>query len=154
MKQKSLPQPRSLIAACAVAGLFAAGAVQAQGYSGPASAGPGAPPPAHGAGPGGPHGSPAYGYQGPSGQLSTVKQLIDQGWDDQKAVLRGRIVSRDGKKHYTFDDGTAQIRVEIEDKRFPFGQVINDKTEVELFGEFERKGWGRVEFDVDMLRVL
>jgi len=146
MKQASLSRSRSLIAACAVAGLLAAGAVQAQGYSGPTSAGPGAPPPAHGA--------QAHGYQGPAGQLSTVKQLIDQGWDDQKAVLRGRIVSRDGRKHYTFDDGTAQIRVEIEDKRFPFGQVINDKTEVELFGEFERKGWGRVEFDVDMMRVL
>jgi len=153
MKQPSLSRSRSLIAACAMAGLLATGAVQAQGYSGPVSAESGAAPPAHGAEPGKSHGAQAYGYQNP-GQLSTVKQLIDQGRDDQKAVLRGRIVSRDGREHYTFDDGTAQIRVEIEDEHFPLGQVINDKTEVELFGEFERKGQGRVEFDVDMMRVL
>jgi len=152
MKQQFLSQPRSLIAACAVAALFAAGAVQAQGYSGPASAGPGAPPPAHGAGPGGSHGSPAYGYQSPSGQLSTVKQLIDQGWDDQKAVLRGRIVSWQGGKHYTFDDGTGQIRLEIKPLRFPRDQKIDETTEVELVGELERDRKG-VTFEVERISV-
>jgi len=125
MIQKHVSPARSLIVAASLAGLFATASLQAQ-----------------------------QGYSGPAAPVSSVKQLIDAGRDDQRAVLRGRIVSRDGRKHYTFDDGTAQIRVEIKDKHFPLGQTISDKTEVELFGELERKSWERVEFEVDMLRVL
>jgi len=168
MKQNGFTPIHTLMAALAMAGLLATGSVQAQGYSGPAAAPRGEP---HVQGPrpdtpagslpqtGGPRSSyqgpvTVHGYTGPVGAVSTVRELIDHGRDDQKAMLRGRIVSRDGRKHYTFDDGTAQIRVEISDRRFPHGQVVNDQTQVELFGEFERKGWGRVEFDVDMMRVL
>jgi len=53
-----------------------------------------------------------------------------------------------------FDDGTAQIRVEIKEKRFPPGQIINEHTQVELFGELERKFSDRVAFEVDALRIL
>jgi len=84
---------------------------------------------------------------------STVKALLESGKDDQKAVLRGRIVSHDGDDDYTFEDETGRIRVEISANLFPAGQPIDDKRQVELTGELDRDR-GKVEFDVDKLRPL
>jgi uncharacterized protein (TIGR00156 family) len=93
-------------------------------------------------------------YTGPSSiPQSTVKQLIDSGTDDQKAILKGRIVSHDGKKNYTFEDSTGRMSVEISDKRMPAGQAFDDKREVELTGELD-KDRNKVEFDVDSVRLL
>ncbi|MEI2414547.1 NirD/YgiW/YdeI family stress tolerance protein [Orrella sp. JC864] len=93
-------------------------------------------------------------YAGPSSiPKTTVKELLDTGKDDQKAILVGRIVSHDGDDHYTFDDGTGRIRVEISSRRFPQGQPIDDKQQVELTGELD-KDRNDVEFDVDKLRVM
>ena len=96
----------------------------------------------------------AQGYSGPSTvAVTTVKELLANGRDDQNAILRGRIVSHDGDDHYTFDDGTGQIRVEIDHDDFPAGQKIDDKTQVELRGELDRDR-NNVEFDVDSVRVM
>jgi len=84
--------------------------------------------------------------------VTTVKQLLDTGRDDQVALLRGRIVSWQGGKHYTFDDGTGQIRVEIKPLRFPREQKIDETTEVELIGELERDRKG-VSFEVERVSV-
>lgn len=129
---------RTFLASAAVAAALTAGGAQAQGgYSGPSTAAP-AP----------------QGYSGPSTvAVTTVKELVANGRDDQKAILRGRIVSHDGDDHYTFDDGTGQIRVEIDNDDFPAGQKIDDKTQVELRGELDRDRKG-VEFDVDQVRVM
>lgn len=93
-------------------------------------------------------------YTGPSSiPTSTVKALLDEGKDDQRAVLRGRIVSHDGGNDYTFADDTGRIRAEISAKHFPPGQPIDDQRTVELTGELDRDRDG-VEFDVDKLRPL
>jgi uncharacterized protein (TIGR00156 family) len=131
---------RTLLASAALAGALAAGGASAQGYSGPSS-------------------SPAtatqqQGYSGPSSiKVMSVKELTATGRDDQKAILRGRIVSHDGDDHYTFDDGTGQIRADIDDHKFPAGVKIDDKTQVELHGELD-KGRRGAEFDVDEIRVM
>lgn len=132
---------RTLLASAALAGALAAGGASAQGYSGPSS-------------------SPAtttatqQGYSGPSSiKVMSVKELTATGRDDQKAILRGRIVSHDGDDHYTFDDGTGQIRADIDDHKFPAGVKIDDKTQVELHGELD-KGRRGVEFEVDEIRVM
>lgn len=130
--------PRTLLASAALAGALAAGGASAQGYTGPSSV------PA----------DAQRGYAGPSSvAVTSVKTLIETGRDDQKAILRGRIVSHDGGDHYTFDDGTGRIRVDIDDHDFPAGVKIDDKTTVELHGELDldRKG---IEFDVDAIRVV
>jgi len=128
---------RTLLASIALTGALAAGGVYAQGYSGPSSA-PAA----------------TQGYTGPSSvAVTSVKALIETGRDDQNAILRGRIVSHDGDDHYTFDDGTGRIRVDIDDHDFPAGVKIDDKTMVELHGELDRDRKG-VEFDVDEIRVM
>ncbi|SOE51620.1 YgiW/YdeI family stress tolerance OB fold protein [Orrella dioscoreae] len=131
---------RTLLASAALAGALAAGGAAAQGYSGPST-------------------NPAtatqqQGYAGPSSiKVISVKELTATGRDDQKAILRGRIVSHDGDDHYTFDDGTGQIRVDIDDDDFPVGVKIDDKTQVELHGELG-KGRRGVEFEVDEIRVI
>ncbi|TMS58929.1 NirD/YgiW/YdeI family stress tolerance protein [Imbroritus primus] len=121
-----------------LAGAFCAGAALAQNDTGPSTAGTTA----------------AARYTGPTTvQPTTVKALLANGKDDQNAILRGRIVSHDGGEHYTFDDGTGRIRVEIDAKRFPAGRSIDDKMTVELVGELD-KGIRSVEFDVDEVRIL
>lgn len=90
-------------------------------------------------------------YTGPTNvPQSTVKALLDTGRDDQKAVLRGRIVSHEGGEDYMFDDGTGRILVEIDRDIFP--RNIDANTVVELIGEFEREN-NKVEFDVDLIRI-
>ncbi|WP_313620599.1 NirD/YgiW/YdeI family stress tolerance protein [Achromobacter sp.] len=128
---------RTFAASAALAGAMIAGGAHAQGYTGPSTGTPA-----------------AQGYSGPSTvAVTTVKELLANGRDDQNAILRGRIVSHDGDDHYTFDDGTGQIRVEIDHDDFPAGQKIDDKTQVELRGELDRDRKG-VEFDVDSIRVM
>lgn len=93
-------------------------------------------------------------YSGPSNvPLMTVKQLIDTGRDDQAARLRGRIVSFEGDEHYTFEDATGRITVEIDDEDFPAGQTIGAEQRVELAGEVD-KGLRKTGFEVDRVVVL
>ena len=128
---------RTFLASAVIASAAVTGVAHAQGYTGPSSGKPA-----------------AQGYCGPSTvAVTTVKELLANGRDDQNAILRGRIVSHDGDDHYTFDDGTGQIRVEIDNDDFPAGQKIDDKTQVELRGELDRDR-NSVEFDVDSVRVM
>lgn len=93
-------------------------------------------------------------YSGPNNvPLMTVKQLLDTGRDDQVARLQGRIVSFDGNEHYTFEDATGRITVEIDDKDFPPGQTISAEQRVEITGEFD-KGLRKTEFEVDRVTIL
>lgn len=120
--------------------LLGAGLVQAQGYTGPSNAAPAS--------------QSAPGYSGPSAvRTMTVKELTEHGADDQHAIVRGRIVSHDGGKHYTFQDDTGSLRVEIKAKLFPPQQTVNEKTTVELNGKLDR-GWRKLELEVNHLRVL
>lgn len=129
--------PRILLATAALAGALAVAGVQAQGYTGPRSD----------------TAAQQQGYAGPSTIAPmSVKDLMANGKDDQNAVLRGRIVSHDGGDHYTFDDGTGRIRVEIDNDDFPAGRQIDDKVTVELIGELDRDR-NSVEFDVDQVRT-
>jgi uncharacterized protein (TIGR00156 family) len=121
--------------------LLGASLAQTPGYTGPSNAAS-------------PTSQNAPGYSGPSAvRAMSVKELSEHGVDDQRAILRGRIVSHEGGKHYTFQDDTGSIRVEIKAKLFPAQQTINEKTLVELSGELDR-GWRKREFEVDHLRVL
>lgn len=129
---------RTLLATAALSGALIATGAHAQGYTGPSTA------PA----------AAQKGYSGPSTvPVKTVKVLTDTGHDDENAVLRGRIVSHDGGDHYTFEDETGRIRVDIDNKDFPAGVQIDEKTKVELRGELDRDRNG-VEFDVDSIHVM
>ena len=129
--------PRKILLCTTLAAAFAASGALARGYTGPSSS----------------NAAATQGYAGPTAtRTMSVKEVLDNGKDDQHATLRGRIVSHEGGEHYTFDDGTGRIRVEIEPKHFPANQVINDKSTVELTGEFD-KGFTQVEFEVEQISV-
>jgi len=108
----------------------------------------------------GPSTQPAAGsgtpYAGPSTvPTMSVKQLLDNGKDDQHVTLRGFIVSHDGGEHYTFADETGRIKVEIDAKHFPPGVKIDDKVRVEISGEFDKDLVGnKAELDVKRLSVV
>jgi len=136
MKSRLSRPSSSLLAVSLLTGALAGGAALAQ-YSGPQV-----------------KQTRQSGHAGATAALTptTVAQLLATGRDDQVAVLRGRIVSWQGGKHYTFDDGTGQIRLEIKPLRFPLDQKIDETTEVELVGELERDRKG-VEFEVERISV-
>jgi len=134
MKSRLSRPSRILVAVSLLTGVLAGGAALAQ-YSGPRT-----------------QSQSGYGNSASALTPTTVQQLLATGRDDQVAVLRGRIVSWQGGKHYTFDDGTGQIRLEIKPLRFPLDQKIDETTEVELVGELERDRKG-VEFEVERISV-
>lgn len=93
-------------------------------------------------------------YTGPSSvPVLSVQQLLDQGTDNQKVILRGRVVSHDGGDRYTFADETGQVRVEIDPRRLPQGRPFDDKQRVELVGEYD-KDFRSAEVDVDEVRFI
>ncbi|MDM0046969.1 NirD/YgiW/YdeI family stress tolerance protein [Variovorax dokdonensis] len=91
-------------------------------------------------------------YAGPSGvAASTVSSLLKSGTDDQPVILRGRITKRLTDDKYEFTDRTGSIRVDIDSDRFP-PEVIDDKTLVEIHGEFEKDFMQSPEIEVKLLR--
>jgi len=93
-------------------------------------------------------------YSGPvTAPLMTVKQLLSTGRDDDRARLRGRIVSFDGNERYTFEDATGRMTVEIDPEDFPAGQTVSAEHRVELLGEFD-KGLRKTEFNVERVTLL
>lgn len=126
-------------AAALCAALFASLGM-AQGYVGPSNDS---------------HAATQPGYVGPSTvALTNVRTLLEHGVDNQNAKLRGRIVSHEGGKHYTFEDDTGRIRVEIKQRYFPAQQSIDAQTRVELIGELDKDSH-RMEFEVEQpIRIL
>ena len=93
-------------------------------------------------------------YTGPSSvQLTTVQQLLDQGRDDQRVILRGRLVQHDGGEHYTFADESGRIGVEIDARLLPAGQSFDDKQLIEVSGEYDKDLMSQ-EVEVDSLRLI
>ena len=93
-------------------------------------------------------------YTGPSAVvLTTVKQLLASGKDDQYARLQGKIVSHEAGENYTFSDDSGSMPVEISSKRFPPGQSISAEQRVELSGKLDKE-WRTTEFDVKNIRLL
>lgn len=99
-------------------------------------------------------------YSGPgpgadaAAQSTTVKQLLASGKDDQHVVLRGHITKRIDDEKYQFSDGTGEMPVKIEHKRWPDGQTVNDKSTVELTGEYDKEVIGTSKLKVKQIKVF
>ena len=94
-------------------------------------------------------------YTGPSTlTATTVKQLLADGKDDQHVVLQGRLAKHVGGEDYEFADATGTIRVEIDEKLWAGMPAVNEKNEVKLTGEFEKKWSGAVKVDAERIEVL
>ena len=100
--------------------------------------------------------SPApAGFTGPDagGEIS-VKELLKQAHDDTKVVLKGHIIKRISHDKYVFTDGTAEVVVEIENKRMPVEQ-ITPNTLVKLYGEVDKDYIpAKIEIDVKVVEIL
>lgn len=94
-------------------------------------------------------------YTGPSvaSMPRNVADILRNPIDDQDVVLRGHITRQIGKEKYMFSDGSGEIRVEIDAKKFP-PQPINERTLVEIRGEVEKDFMQAPEIDVDAIFVI
>lgn len=94
-------------------------------------------------------------FTGPGAQATpeNVAAIVKNPVDDQKVRLQGFILRKVAHEKYIFSDGTAEIRVEIDDDKFP-PQPITEKTKVEIDGEVEKDFMESVEIEVDFLRIV
>lgn len=114
---------RKIITAAAIAALAFGGATYAQ-YTGPSTTKPAA-----------------------TARYANVAEILKNPLDDVRITLQGHLVRKIGKEKYLFSDGTGEIRVEIDDERFPAAK-IDDKTRVSLEGEVEKDFLQSPEIDV------
>jgi uncharacterized protein (TIGR00156 family) len=113
----------------------AASSVRAGGYAGPSAV-------AH-------HGSATT-----ASPKTTIQQLLAQGHDDQHATISGKIVRHLGGHRYMLADATGELQLEIAPKHFPAGVTIDEKTEVVVSGEFEKKHHGKPELEVKRIELI
>ena len=93
-------------------------------------------------------------FVGPNVEKSarTVAEIIKAPVDDQRVVLRGKILRKIGNEKYIFSDGTAEIRVDIDDYEFP-PQPITESTLVEISGKVDVELMRPVEIDVKRITL-
>lgn len=92
-------------------------------------------------------------YTGPSSvKTSTVTDVLKTAKDDTYVQLQGHITAQVGEEKYTFTDKTGEIRVEIDKKDFT--TKVDDKTLVEIRGEFEKDFMQSPEIDVDSVVIV
>ena len=94
-------------------------------------------------------------YVGPSTvpTYRSVADILKNPIDDAPVILEGHIIKQVGKKKYTFSDGTAEIRVEVDQKYFPT-TPINEKTKVLIRGEIEKDFLQSPEIDIEYLAII
>jgi uncharacterized protein (TIGR00156 family) len=88
----------------------------------------------------------------PAGRVHTVGEVMKLP-DDTRVVLRGHILNDHIRSdHYTFQDGTGSITVEIDDSEWR-GLTISPADKVEVRGEVDRDLL-TIEVEVDYIRKL
>jgi uncharacterized protein (TIGR00156 family) len=91
-------------------------------------------------------------YTGPSlKEMTTVSEVLANAKDDTYVQLKGKITKQVGKEKYTFVDSSGEIRVEIDNEVFTV--PVDDKTTVEIRGEFEKDFMQSPEIDVDSVII-
>jgi len=81
----------------------------------------------------------------PQNPIKSVRWIKENGHDDQKVVMRGRLLNRLSDDRYIFADSTGKIVVEIDRDVFQ-GRVVTERTDVEIKGILD--------FDVDKLKGI
>lgn len=93
-------------------------------------------------------------HAGPTVPPTTISNLTENGKDDQPVVLHGKIIEHKGGEKYRFTDNTGEIEIEVEAKYWPADLRIDDKTNVRLHGEYEKKLIGPDELEVTRIEIL
>jgi uncharacterized protein (TIGR00156 family) len=94
-------------------------------------------------------------YVGPSTMPTyrSVADVLKNPVDDVPVVLEGYIIKQVGKEKHIFSDGTAEIRIDIDQKHFP-ATPINEKMKVQIRGEVEKDYLQSPEIDVEGLTII
>lgn len=97
-------------------------------------------------------------YVGPSDtgavSVSTVRDLLANGKDDQQVAVQGMIVKHNKSDKFQFSDGTGNMTVEIDKKYFPAGKPIDANTKVKLSGTFDKDLLESPKLDVKHLEII
>lgn len=67
---------------------------------------------------------------------NTVRDVLNQGRDDQKVTLTGKLTNYLGHDRYEFTDATGSIEVELDDDR-DWSSIKKDQL-ITIFGEVDR----------------
>lgn len=94
-------------------------------------------------------------YVGPgaTSMPGTVAEVLKNPVDDQKVLLRGKLLKKVSSDKYLFSDGTGQIRVEIDDDLFR-GIRVSETSVIEIYGEIEKDFLRDPEIDVKRIAVI
>lgn len=83
----------------------------------------------------------------------TVKELSAR-HDDDYVVLEGYIVKKIRGEKFLFRDATGDIQLEIDHKINYMLEGINERTLVQIYGEYDREFFGKDEIEVQSIRIL
>ena len=94
-------------------------------------------------------------YVGPSTMPTyrSVADVLKNPVDDVAVVFEGYIIKQVGKEKHIFSDGTAEIRIDIDQKHFP-ATPINEKMKVQIRGKVEKDYLQSPEIDVEGLTII
>ncbi|RZI47619.1 NirD/YgiW/YdeI family stress tolerance protein [Rickettsiales endosymbiont of Peranema trichophorum] len=100
------------------------------------------------------------GFVGPdASSASSIKSVLENGYDDMRVVLQGYITKRLSHDRYMFSDGAKEIVVEIDDEDMPREQ-ITPKTLLKICGEVDLdRGYlnplsPKIEIDVKHIEIV
>ncbi len=86
------------------------------------------------------------GFGAPAGaNATTVQQVIQNGYDDQKVTLTGRMTNFIGHESYEFTDDTGRILIKLDDDR-NWSHIKKDQL-ITIYGEVDREN-NNIEIDV------
>lgn len=95
------------------------------------------------------------GYQGPVKEkyYTSIADVLADPIDDWAILLEGRITLHEGGEYYRFNDGTGEIRIEIESDDMPF-RPFDENTVVRIFGEIEDNQMRAPTIEVDRVEIV
>ena len=91
------------------------------------------------------------GFSAPSANPQTVQQVLEQGYDDQRVTLVGRLTNFFGHDRYEFSDDTGRIEIELDDDR-DWSFISKDEL-ITIYGDVDRE-YNSVKIDVKDARPV
>ena len=83
----------------------------------------------------------------------TIAEVLVRPMFDQRLVMQGVLLRQVAEGRFVFSDGTGQIMLDVEAGDVPEGLLVDGKTLVDVMGEPDRDERGKIEIDVDILRL-
>lgn len=89
----------------------------------------------------------------PDYAATTISAIKAAPNDDQKVTLVGTIIRKTADEKYLFTDGSGEIIVEIDDKKFP-KQPVNERTKLKIEGKVDTHMLRDVDIDAERVAIV